>query len=579
MKLTDALKVIQELTTDAPPLDVKLACGFTPLHLETLLRAELCLQFPDRSPRVKTGLYGDLVGSLERLHDVSAAVVVIEWADLDPRLGLRALGGWEPSQLADILANSRGKCDLIQHAVETAAKNAPVVGCFPTLPLPPVSFTHGARANELVLELRSLVASLSVSVARVPNVRVVDPQRINALSDSGRLDVKSDLLTGFPYTLPHASVLAELLAWLVRNPLPKKGLITDLDETLWNGILGEVGSEGISWDLDNHGQIHGLYQQLLRSLAASGTLIAVASKSDPKLVVEAFARKDIVLRKTDVFPFEVHWGTKSESVSRILSVWNISADSVVFVDDNPMELAEVKTIHPELECLLFRGRDYQASYELIRRLRDLFGKDRILEEDSLRADGLRAYAAIQRNESKMSSDPSEFQQQLGAKLTFSFKKLPVDPRTLELVNKTNQFNLNGFRYSEAGWRHLLEQEETILLTVSYTDKFGPLGKIAVLGGRLDVGDGSGQRKLYVQTWVMSCRAFSRLIEYMCLQHLFSKLEVEQIGFNFVPTGRNRPMQDFLRQLHGRLAESSFCVSRAHYAKTCPSLSHTVEEAK
>ena len=159
------------------PSDVALVCGFTPLHFETFLQAQLRLQFRDRTPRVKTGLYGDLVGSLERLHDVSAAVVVIEWTDLDPRLGLRALGGWEPSRHSDILANSSEKCDLLQTLIETAAQKAPVVICFPTLPLPPVSITHGAQASGFTLELRRLVASLRASVARIQNVRVVDPQQ------------------------------------------------------------------------------------------------------------------------------------------------------------------------------------------------------------------------------------------------------------------------------------------------------------------------------------------------------------------------------------------------------------------
>ncbi len=564
---------------DAPPFDVALVCGFTPLHFETFLQAQLRLQFRDRTPRVKTGLYGDLVGSLERLHDVSAAVVVIEWTDLDPRLGLRALGGWEPSRHSDILANSSEKCDLLQTLIETAAQKAPVVICFPTLPLPPVSITHGAQASGFTLELRRLVASLRASVARIQNVRVVDPQRIDMLSNSARLDVKADLLTGFPYTLAHTSVLTELIASLLRNPLPKKGLITDLDETVWSGILEESGPEGISWDLDHHSQIHGLYQQLLRSLAASGTMIGVASKNDPKQVAEAFARKDIVLRERDVFPFEVHWKAKSGSVSRILEAWNISADCAVFVDDSAMDLAEVKSVHPQVECLLFPHEDYQATYELFWRLRDLFGKNQVLEEDSLRADSLRAYASARQDDRASATSLSEFQQKLEAKLTFSFKKLPVDPRALELVNKTNQFNLNGCRYQDAEWREWMEQEDTVLLSANYSDKFGPLGKIAVLGGKLEITGESGQHKLCLQTWVMSCRAFSRLIEYMCLQHLFSKLDVEQVELKFVPTDRNRVMQDFLQQLNDAPAEPNLCVSRSQYAQKCPALSYLVEEGE
>ena len=115
------------------------------------------------------------------------------------------------------------------------------------------------------------------------------------------------MLTGFPYKLPYTSTFARMLASLVSNRAPKKGLITDLDDTVWSGILGEVGVDGINWTLEHHSQVHGLYQQFLSSLASAGVLIGVASKNDPALVQEAFARKDLLLQKENVFPFEVHW--------------------------------------------------------------------------------------------------------------------------------------------------------------------------------------------------------------------------------------------------------------------------------
>ena len=108
MKLTEALKVIQAPRMDAPPFDVALVCGFTHLHFETFLQAQLRLQFRDRTPRVKTGLYGDLVGSLERLHDVSAAVVVIEWTESALRvLRSTCVGRAELSRHSDIAIRNR----------------------------------------------------------------------------------------------------------------------------------------------------------------------------------------------------------------------------------------------------------------------------------------------------------------------------------------------------------------------------------------------------------------------------------------------------------------------------------------
>jgi FkbH-like protein len=581
MKLAEALKIVRSASSNVPPLPVALLCGFTPLHLETFLRAQLCVQFPDRAPLIQTGLYGDLPGNLHRAEDVAAAVVVIEWADLDPRLGLRRLGGWEPSQFQDILTEVNRSCERLQSSMATLAQKIPLAVSLPTLPLVPISFTSLSRASNFTLELRNRVASLGAALSLIPGIRLVDPQRLDVLSPINRLAVNSELLSGFPYSLSHASALAEVLAELVVNRQPKKGLITDLDDTLWRGILGEVGVPGISWDLDHHSQIHGLYQQLLRSLAISGTLIAVASKNERSLVQQAFAVRDLILRETDIFPFEVHWGAKSESVARILATWNISAADVVCVDDSAMDLAEIKSAHPEAESLQFPREDPQAAYELLERLRDLFGKDQISHEDGLRSASLRVNAELRqhlaaaRQVSPHASD--DFLRQLEGHLILSSQKQPFDSRSLELVNKTNQFNLNGRRFQETEWKNWLDSPDTVVLAASYRDKYGPLGKIAVIAGDLKNDVSSGTRTFCIRTWVMSCRAFSRWIEYECLRWLFSKLDVEEIDFDFQPTVRNTPMQNFLQQLCNAPPRPRCRLSRDQFAESCPTSSHSVEE--
>ena len=583
MKLAEALQIIQSAPEDAPRFDIALVCGFTPLHLETFLRAQLCKVFPGRFPVVQSGLYGDLIGNVQRVGKVSAAAIVIEWADLDPRLGLRRLGGWEPAQLPDILSEVNRNCELLQNAVAAASQKIPLIICLPTLPLPPISFAPLARASEFTLGLRSRVAAFGADLSRIGGVKMVDAQRLDSLSSSRRVDVNSELSVGFPYTLIHASVLAELLAELVLGRPPKKGLITDLDDTVWRGILGEVGVQGIAWDLENHGQIHGLYQQLLHSLAASGTLIAVASKNDRALVAEAFAVREPILREADIFPFEVHWGAKSESVKRILAAWKISAEDVVCVDDSAMDLGEIKAVHPGVECVQFPRENPQAAYEMLERLRDLFGKDRISEEDGLRSASLRANADLQRDIEQVSPAASgEFIQHLEGQLTLSTQKQPLDMRCLELVNKTNQFNLNGRRFQEAEWQDLLNAANTIFVAVSYRDKYGPLGKIAVIAGSLaDVKSSNGassvKHRLCIRSWVMSCRAFSRLIEYECLRWLFSKFDVDEIEFDFLATPRNTPMQNFLEQIRNAPAEPRCRLTRAQFMQSCPPLSHAVEE--
>ncbi|MCL5746054.1 MAG: HAD-IIIC family phosphatase, partial [Acidobacteria bacterium] len=380
--------------------------------------------------------------------------------------------------------------------------------------------------------------------------------------------VKMELLAGFPYRQAHAEVIAHLLVDALYPPPPRKGLIIDLDNTLWSGILGEVGPANVCWDLTRRAQVHAIFQQLLASLAETGVLIGVASKNDPDLVAEALRRPDLLIRKDLLFPVEVNWGPKSASVTRILRAWNIAADSVVFVDDSAMELSEVAVTHPGMECLQFTAANPDNVWKLLWRLRDLFGKQAIREEDGLRSASIRAAAALEKAADGELS--GEFLEQMRATITIDFRKDPDDARALELVNKTNQFNVNGRRFTEASWKAWLQEPSTFLMRVSYQDKFGPLGQIAVVFGT------TGANGIHLDAWVMSCRAFSRRIEHHMLDSLLARHEAGEVVVAFRRTERNGPARDFLSRFGELTEEGSFRISREGFQSACGLLPHEVQ---
>jgi FkbH-like protein len=576
MKLAEALTLLGTVAPDAPPLPLHLVCGFTPLHLRTFLTAHAQELAPSRKVVVTTGLYGDCLGSLERLADpdrpVATTVIALEWSDFDPRLGLRSLGGWRPRDLKDILETVTAQARRLTAAVARLSGRAPVRLSLPTLPLPPVSYHRGVRASSFDLEVQALVRQFGAEAARSAGVALVNPQRLDLVSPPGqRLDVAADLASGFPYTLSHASGLGRLLAQLVLPAASKKGLITDLDDTLWRGLLGEVGPHKVNWDLDHKSQAHGLYQQMLVSLAEAGTLIAAASKNDPAVVAEVFeVRRDLSALQAHLFPTEVSWGPKSEAVGRILRTWNVSSDDVVFVDDSPLELAEVRAAWPTLTCLRFPKESSAGVYALLEQLRDLFGKDSVSADDSLRLDSLRRAGVFEEGASGAGNDADEFLSGLDAELSVRFGKETSNPRALELINKTNQFNLNGRRYTEGDWRAFLDDPGTWLVTVGYRDKFGPLGTIAAVAGR------AGGRVL-AESLVLSCRAFSRRIEHACLKLLFDRLGSAVIAFAFEPTPRNGPLRSFFAGFLGGEPGGPFDLSRWGFESVCPPLHHRIKE--
>ncbi|HZQ51068.1 MAG TPA: HAD-IIIC family phosphatase [Bryobacteraceae bacterium] len=569
MKLSEALSIVGSVPADTPEFPVLLACGFTPLHLQNYLAAHLQQNLNNRRVQIVSGLYGDLAGTLENVAEAApqACAVVLEWADLDSRLGYRKLGGWGQCVTGSILESAQAMLQRIEAAIRPLPSTIPVAVSLPSLPLPPGFHTTGWQASSTEVALEEAVAHFAKRISEHPAVRLVNRQRLDAVSSpQARYDLRSDIHTGFPYTLSHADALGAALASLLQSPQPKKGLITDLDDTLWLGLVGEDGHQSVTWEATTKGHLHGLFQQMLSALAAHGVLVAIASKNSPEIAEKALARPDLLIPREKIFPIEIHWEPKSESVARILNTWNLSADSIVFVDDSPMELAEVRAAHPGIECLLFPKADYTQGLAFLRRLRDLFGKAHLSEEDSFRLDSIR-----QAPQFDTAASAEGFLERAEAVVTMHYDPPASDTRVVELVNKTNQFNLNGIRYTEAEWQEALRQPRSFCAAVSYRDKFGPLGKIAVIRGKEE------GKRLAIATWVMSCRAFSRRIEYQSLLQIFRKFSPGEIVFEYRATGRNAPIQAFLTQVLEQPPAPDIRLTFDQFEARRPKLYHKVIE--
>ena len=572
VKITEALRIVQATPADAPPFRVTLACGFTPLHLHTFLHGHLQLALPGRAVRIKEGLYGDLCGTLERISETDGLVVAIEWPDLDARLDYRNSGAWGRDATASVVEHATMALGRIRTALSRVPSGIPVALALPSLPVVPIFSAPGWMSSEAELLLSGALLQFAAELAHDGRVRVMSRERLAQESPwETRFDLKSDLKAGLPYSIQHADAMAALLARTLVPPAPKKGIISDLDDTMWKGIVGDEGPENVHWDLHGDAQMYGLYQKLLGSLSDNGTLVGVASKNDPAVVAKTFERPDMILRSEQVFPIEASWNAKSGAVKSILQIWNIAADSVIFVDDSPMELAEVAAQHPSIECVLFPKQDPVACLQMFRRLRDLCGKDKVSSDDLLRLASIRQGAAF-RQQAEGGSAPESFLQQAKAVVTFDFSAAG-EARTLELVNKTNQFNLNGRRWAEADWHKESASDRSLIVTVNYEDKFGPLGTIAVAKANFQ-----GER-LFVDTWVMSCRALSRRIEHQTLRLLFETAGVNEIEFAFQPTAKNGPTQEFFTSLLGETPTADFSLRKSQFDEHCPALYHEVKELK
>ena len=387
-------------------------------------------------------------------------------------------------------------------------------------PIPPIH----PHPDETAFLARSLLQELSASGATIWS-----PERFS---------LSSYLHSGFPLASGELGAAArELVASLIDGSAePMKVLVTDLDGVLWDGIIGDDGPEGVECSPEGRGYRHFLYQSFLLKLKREGGILAAVSRNDPAVVEEAFERVPLSVEKEDFVSVLATYGAKSTCLRELAEGLNLGLDSFVFVDDNPVELAEVQEALPSVNTVRFPD-SLDAFGGFLDRLAGLFAKHRLTPEDRKRTDYYRQRLEGMVPSGAEGADLTAFLQDLQMVLTIRDRTHGNRDRVVQLINKTNQFNLNGIRRSDEEVRGMLE-EGGKLFGASLRDRTGEHGEILAC-----LLDGEGR----VRSLVMSCRVFQRRVEHAFLQWLLK----EQGGskeLEFRVTERNEPLRHFLRSL-------------------------------
>ncbi len=291
----------------------------------------------------------------------------------------------------------------------------------------------------------------------------------------------------------------------------RKVLVTDLDGTLWDGMVSEDGVEGVQPFAP--GRV--AYRRWLRRLTERGVLLAVASRNDREVACAAFDREDLELTMEDFAAFEADWGAKSEMLKRIATKLNLGVDALVFIDDRAEVRGEVRAALPEV-CVPEMPDDAAQWMEFLADL-NLFETAQVTAEDRLRAETL--HTDQQRQTLAETMSPEAYIASLEQVLIPEPLGAENLSRAAQLTQRCNQFNMRGTRHTEAellgkqGWVYRLK------------DKYGDLGIVSAV--ILEEG--------FIETWVLSCRALNRGVEALILAHL--KTQGPLLG-EFIPTERN-----------------------------------------
>jgi FkbH-like protein len=323
-----------------------------------------------------------------------------------------------------------------------------------------------------------------------------------------------------------------------------KCLVLDLDNTLWGGVIGDDGLEGIVLGQGSEvGEAYAEFQRYARRLTERGVILAVCSKNEEKNALEPFARHpEMVLKRGDIACFVANWTDKAANLRTIAKTLNIGLDALVFADDNPAERAiirrELPMVHvPEMP-------EEPSEYVTTLAAAGYFEGLRLTEEDRARAEQYQANAERERLR-ESATDMKGYLESLRMTMIAG----PVDAMSLarvtQLVNKTNQFNLMTERLSEAEVSARMNDPRWITLQARLTDRFGDNGIIAVLMARVE------GPEAVIETWLMSCRVLGRGVEEACL-NLLAEAAMAKGARRMVGMYRPTEKNGMVREMYGGL---------------------------
>jgi len=326
--------------------------------------------------------------------------------------------------------------------------------------------------------------------------------------------------------------------------LSRKLLILDLDDTLWGGIVGEVGWKNLRiGGHDYLGEAFRDFQNQIKSLKNQGIILALVSKNDEAIAIEAINNHpEMILSMKDFVTYRINWEDKAKNIVDIVDELNLGLQSVVFLDDSPFERARIQEALPEILVpeLPKDPTDYNTFLSKLR----CFDTTHITEEDKVRADLYKSESKRTKLKQQLKS-LSDWIKTLNLTIVIENIKNENTPRAVQLLNKTNQMNLSTRRLSEQEFNNWVQIHSNNLWTIRAADKFGDYGIIGILS--ISIKDNVAT----LVDFILSCRVVGRYIEETMIEFLkeFCKQsKVDKINGKYIKTEKNSVCYHFFNKL-------------------------------
>ncbi len=322
----------------------------------------------------------------------------------------------------------------------------------------------------------------------------------------------------------------------------KKLLALDLDNTLWGGIVGDDGVEGIVIGAESSkGQIYRDFQTYCKELKQIGVVLAVNSKNDEKNALDGLNHPYGILRPDDFVSIKANWKTKDQNIREISEELALGIDSFVFVDDNP---AEREIVYKQIPCLSVPTMDGAENYIKILDHSGYFEVTSLSNEDLIKTSQYKARKQLQQTQASFDKYEDYLKSLEMRAIITEFEPMTIQ-RVAQLTNKTNQFNLTTLRCSEADISHMQNNPDYVCLCARLIDRFTDNGIVSVVSGEII------NSVLHIRLWLMSCRVLKRDLEVLMMNEVVKKArekDVSKICGYYFPTSKNEMVKDFYKKM-------------------------------
>ena len=460
----------------------------------------------------------------------------------------------ESAALAGMVDRTRAEFHGLVNAIRSYSQAHVVLNTFDLPPFPGDGTLDSQKNISQAEALRTLNREIVRICSEQRGVYVFDYDA--SVARFGRLgwyDEAKWLSIRMPF---RADALAHLASEYMRVLLPLAGrvckaLAVDLDNTMWGGVVGEDGPEGIKLGPDYPGSAFVEFQRALLDLHKRGVILAICSKNNPSDALEVLSHHPAMLLRPHHFAAtRINWKNKAQNLREIAAELNIDTSALAFLDDDPKERGEIRALMPEV-CVIDLLAN-PAGYALTLRNQPVFERLAVSAEDKLRS--AHYHAERKRAEMKTSSASLEdYYSSLLIKVEIREADSVPLARVAQLTQKTNQFNLTTKRYGEQQIAGFAAQQGWKIYSLSASDRLGEYGLVgvAIVLQQAQICE--------IDSFLMSCRAMGRGIETAFIAHIAadcSQRGARSLRGWFVPTAKNAPASEFYPSHHFQLVDEN-----------------------